>query len=46
VQSSTYNTRTLAPEVLVSGDCFALVRRPKAPEQQIARDIIPDWLAD
>ncbi len=46
VQSGTYNTRTLAPEVLVSGDRFAVVRRPMPPEEQIARDSVPDWLTD
>ena len=46
VQSSTYNTRTLAAEVLVDGDRFAVVRRPMTPEEQIARETIPDWLQD
>jgi len=46
VQSSTYNTRTLAAEVMVSGDRFEVVRRPMPPEEQIARDSIPDWIAD
>ncbi|UOM36082.1 diaminopimelate decarboxylase [Acuticoccus sp. I52.16.1] len=46
VQSSTYNTRTWVPEVLVSGDRFAVVRRPMTPAEQIARDTVPDWLAD
>ncbi|GAB5375031.1 MAG: diaminopimelate decarboxylase [Acuticoccus sp.] len=46
VQSSTYNTRTLAPEVLVSGDRFALVRRPMPPAEQIERDIVPDWVGE
>ena len=44
VQSGTYNTRTLAAEVLVDGDRFAAVRRPMTPEEQIARETIPDWL--
>ena len=45
VQSSTYNTRTLVPEVLVSGDRFHLVRRPIPPAEQIAYDSVPDWIA-
>jgi diaminopimelate decarboxylase len=46
VQSSTYNTRTLVPEVLVSGDRFALVRRPMPPAEQIARESVPDWIGE
>lgn len=46
VQSSTYNTRTLAAEVLVSGDRFAVVRRPMPPAEQIARDIVPEWVGE
>ncbi|MEM8665802.1 MAG: diaminopimelate decarboxylase [Pseudomonadota bacterium] len=46
VQSGTYNTRTLAPEVLVSGDKFAVVRKPMPPAEQIARDNVPDWIAE
>ncbi|MEM6763258.1 MAG: diaminopimelate decarboxylase [Pseudomonadota bacterium] len=44
VQSSTYNTRTLVPEVLVSGNNFAVVREAMPPEEQIAREPVPDWL--
>ncbi|MCF3932778.1 diaminopimelate decarboxylase [Acuticoccus sp. M5D2P5] len=46
VQSSTYNTRTLVPEVLVSGDRFHVVRAPMPPAEQIARDSVPDWIAE
>ncbi|WMS41030.1 diaminopimelate decarboxylase [Acuticoccus sp. MNP-M23] len=46
VQSSTYNTRTLAAEVMVSGDRFDVVRRPMPPEDQIALDHVPDWIGE
>jgi diaminopimelate decarboxylase len=44
VQSGTYNTRTLVPEVLVSGDRFAIVRRAMPPAEQIARESVPEWI--
>ncbi|MEM0906077.1 MAG: diaminopimelate decarboxylase [Pseudomonadota bacterium] len=44
VQSCTYNTRILAPEVLVSGDRFHVVRRAIEPEELIGLDSVPDWL--
>lgn len=46
VQASTYNTRTLVPEVLVSGDKFAVVRPPMPPAEQIARESVPDWIGE
>lgn len=44
VQSGTYNTRRLIPEVLVDGDRFAVVRRRQTYEELIGLDTIPDWL--
>ncbi|MBJ3777179.1 diaminopimelate decarboxylase [Acuticoccus mangrovi] len=44
VQASTYNTRTLVPEVLVSGHRFHVVRPAFAPAEQIARESVPDWI--
>jgi diaminopimelate decarboxylase len=42
--AGTYNSRALTPEVLVSGDRWAVVR-PRPPiEALIAGDIIPDWV--
>ncbi|MEJ0062792.1 MAG: diaminopimelate decarboxylase [Alphaproteobacteria bacterium] len=41
--SSTYNARTLVPEVMVDGDQFALIRRPVGIEEQIAWDVAPVW---
>ncbi|MFQ5623441.1 MAG: diaminopimelate decarboxylase [Paracoccaceae bacterium] len=45
VMASEYNTRPLIPEVLVSGDQFAVVRKRPSFEEMINRDSIPDWLA-
>jgi diaminopimelate decarboxylase len=44
VMSSTYNTRPLVPEVLVSGDRFAVIRQRPSYEAMLAMDAIPDWL--
>jgi diaminopimelate decarboxylase len=34
----------LVPEVLVSGDRFAVVRPRQTYEELIGRDQVPDWL--
>ncbi|MEM6848146.1 MAG: diaminopimelate decarboxylase [Pseudomonadota bacterium] len=44
VQSGTYNTRALVPEVLVSGGEWSLVRPPMLPEEQIKRERVPDFV--
>lgn len=44
VMASEYNSRPLIPEVLVSGDQFAVIRKRPTYEEMIARDIIPEWL--
>ncbi len=44
VQSSTYNTRALVPEVLVSGDQYAVVRPRVEVEELIAMDRLAPWL--
>jgi diaminopimelate decarboxylase len=44
VQSSTYNTRALVPEVLVKGDQFAVVRPRIDVEALIAMDRPAPWL--
>ncbi len=44
VMSSSYNARLPAPEVLVRGDRFAVVRPRLDHEDLIAQDQIPDWL--
>jgi diaminopimelate decarboxylase len=45
VQSGTYNTRLLVPEVLVEGDRFAVVRPRPDYDDVIGLDHIPAWLA-
>jgi diaminopimelate decarboxylase len=44
VQSGTYNTRPLIPEVLVKGDQYAVVRPRIEVEQLIALDTPAPWL--
>ena len=44
VMSSEYNTRPLAPEVLVKGDRYAVVRKRPTYEEMLAREPIADWL--
>jgi diaminopimelate decarboxylase len=44
VQASTYNTRLLVPEVMVSGRHFAVVRPRQTYEALINLDRLPDWL--
>ncbi|TAH65389.1 MAG: diaminopimelate decarboxylase [Rhodopseudomonas palustris] len=44
VQSCTYNTRPLVPEVLVKGDQFAVIRPRLTVEQLIAMDQPAPWL--
>jgi diaminopimelate decarboxylase len=45
VQSNTYNTRRLVPEVLVRGSDHAIVRPRPSYEDLIGLDRVPDWLA-
>jgi diaminopimelate decarboxylase len=44
VQAGTYNSRLLAPEVLVNGDNYAVVRPRGTYEELIGLDKIPAWL--
>ena len=44
VMSSSYNGRPMAPEVLVKGAEFSLIRERQRIEDLIALDKIPDWL--
>ena len=44
--ASTYNSRLLAPEVLVNGARYAVVRPRMDYETLIGRDRLPDWLRD
>jgi diaminopimelate decarboxylase len=43
--ANTYNSRPLAPEVLVDGDRWAVVRARRDVEALIADETLPDWLA-
>ena len=45
VQSGTYNSRPLIPEVLVKEGDFHVVRRRVDPEELIALDSMPGWLS-
>ncbi|WP_114952396.1 diaminopimelate decarboxylase [Sphingosinicella terrae] len=42
--SNTYNSRALAPEVLVDGSDWALVRPRRDDEAFLADERVPDWL--
>jgi len=44
VMSSSYNTRMLAPEVMVKGNEFAVVKKRPSYEEILKQDIIPSWL--
>ena len=44
VMSSSYNTRMLAPEVMVKGSDFSIVRKRPSYEDVIKQDTLPDWL--
>lgn len=43
--ASTYNSRDLVPEVLVSGDRFEIVAQRISAESIMNQEPIPDWLA-
>ncbi len=42
--SSEYNSRPLAPEVLVDGRRWAIVRPRPTIEMMLDREVVPDWL--
>jgi diaminopimelate decarboxylase len=44
VMASSYNARPPAPEVLVSGEEWAIVRPRQTYDELIAQDRIPAWL--
>jgi diaminopimelate decarboxylase len=44
VMASEYNTRPLIPEVMVSGDHFAVIRERPTFDEILNRDTIPVWL--
>jgi len=44
VMASTYNTRMLAPEVMVKGNEFEVVRPRPSYEEVINADVVPSWI--
>ncbi len=44
VMASEYNSRPLIPEVLVSGNQFAVIRARPSYDDMLGRDSIPPWL--
>jgi diaminopimelate decarboxylase len=46
VMSTTYNSRLLVPEVLVSSDRFAVIRARPGYDALLSLDTIPTWLSD
>jgi diaminopimelate decarboxylase len=46
VMSSSYNARPPAPEILVNGQEWCVVRPRLTQEALIALDRVPDWLED
>jgi diaminopimelate decarboxylase len=46
VMSTTYNSRLLVPEVLVSGNRFAVIRARPSYDALLSLDTIPQWLTD
>jgi diaminopimelate decarboxylase len=45
VMSTTYNSRLLVPEVLVSGERFAIFRARPSYDALLSLDTIPQWLS-
>jgi diaminopimelate decarboxylase len=45
VQSGTYNTRPLIPEVMVKGNRFSIVRPRQTYEELIGLDRLATWQA-
>ena len=46
VMSTTYNSRLLVPEVLVSDGRFAIIRARPSYDALLSLDTIPEWLPD
>lgn len=44
VMASDYNTRASAPEILIDGDRWAVIKPRREPADQFADERIPDWL--
>ena len=46
VQSSSYNSRLLIPEVLVNGEEWAIVRARPSYDEMLKPESLPSWLSD
>jgi diaminopimelate decarboxylase len=46
VMSTTYNSRRLVPEVLVSNERFDIIRARPSYDALLSLDTIPQWLSD
>ena len=46
VMSSTYNSRPLIPEVLVSGHRFDIIRARQTYDDMLSLDTVPAWLSE
>mgnify|MGYP002725593773 CR=1 FL=1 len=46
VMASAYNTRPLIPEVLVSGEEYAVIRDRITVDDMLSRESLPGWLED
>ena len=44
VMASNYNSRGLPAEILVNQEAFSIIHTPKAIEEYIRLDLIPNWL--
>jgi diaminopimelate decarboxylase len=44
--ASTYNSRSLVPEVMVDGDRYAVVADRISAETVMNAERVPEWLAD
>jgi len=44
VMSNSYNSRPLVPEVMVSGNRYAVVRERQSLDALISMDSVPDWV--
>ena len=46
VMASTYNSRPLVPEIMVSGGRWAVVRARQTLDELLGQDRLADWQAD
>ena len=44
VMASSYNSRPIAPEVMVKGEAFQVVRPRLDYDTMIGQDVVPSWL--